>query len=328
MKLFGDRSLLQTSYDRVAGLIDTSRILVLTIKQFVPLVREQLPELPYDNIIGEPMRRDTAAAVALAALLCKKRFGNPVMAIMTADHLIEPVDLFQKTLLSAADAAAKEEILYTFGITPTYAATGYGYLETKEEIKDDDGIKHFKLDSFKEKPNLDTAKGYMSSGRYYWNSGMFVWSTDTIIGEYEEHLPSHLEHISNAVAKDGKPQWKEALAKAFEPLKKISVDFAIMERAANIRTVASTFSWSDVGGWLALEEFLEKDEKSNSHRGNIEVFDASSNMVFCEDDSETVALVGVEGLIVVRSGNKTLVLDKSRAEDIKKLVEGLDDELK
>lgn len=328
LKLFGERSLLQKSFDRVADLLPPERILVLTSESFIPIVLEQLPQLPPGNIIGEPMRRDTAAAVALAALLCRKRFGNCTMAIMTADHIIEPVDTFRKILLSAAGEAKKSKVIYTFGIKPEYAATGYGYLETGEKTADDEGVRHFKLVRFKEKPDLETAGEYLKSGRFLWNSGMFVWQADTIIGEFERQLPAHLDRIAPAVLEDGSPLWQEALRKAFEPLKKISVDFAIMEKAEDVRCVEAGFSWSDVGGWPAMDEFMEKDESGNSCRGDVRTYDASTNMVFCEDENETVALVGVKDLIVVRSGGKTLIVSRDRAEDIKKLVEGLDDSLK
>jgi mannose-1-phosphate guanylyltransferase len=328
LKLFGNRSLLQQSYDRVASLVPTERILVLTNEAFVPLVKEQLPNLPDQNIIGEPMRRDTAAAVALAALLCKKRFGNTVMGIMTADHLIAPVDIFHKTLLSAVKQAAQGNALYTLGIEPTFPATGYGYLESSNEVLNDGGTKHYELKQFKEKPDVVTASKYLKTGRFFWNSGMFVWSVDAITAEFNKQLPAHLENISKAVEKDGTNEWDAALKTAFEPLEKISIDFGIMEKAENVRTVAAGFSWSDVGGWLALEEYLQKDGSGNAHRGNIETYEADSNLIFCEDGDETVALVGVDDLIVVRAGNRTLIADKKRTEDIKKLVEKLDKSLK
>jgi len=157
---------------------------------------------------------------------------------------------------------------------------------------------------------------------------MFVWQTDTIIGEFERQLPAHINAISPAIEKDGTAEWEDALRQAFEPLEKISVDFAIMENAEDVRTVESAFSWSDVGGWPALDEFMEQDESGNSCRGDVKALDATSNLVFCEDEEETVALVGVKDLIVVRTGKRTLIVDRSRAEDIKKLVEGLDDSLK
>ena len=321
LDLFGDRTLLQKSYDRVSNLVSPERILILTNAAFVSIVKKQLPEIPAQNIIGEPMRRDTAAAVGLAAFLCRKRFGNPVIVTLTADHLIEPVDLFQKTLLSAARRASEDHALYTFGIVPTHPATGYGYLERGTRIGEDGGIEHFQLLRFKEKPDRKTATEYVESGQFYWNSGMFVWTADAIIEEMERHLPEHAAALSNAASFDQTPQWEEALGVAFESVHRVSIDFGVMEKAKNICCVASKFSWNDVGGWLALRSCLTEDEAGNCCRGKVLTLDATGNLAFCEDPDETIMLVGVEDLVIVRAGDRTLITHKDRTEDIKKLVE-------
>ncbi len=325
LDLFGDRTLLQKSFDRVSSLVPPERILVLTNAAFVSIVKEQLPHVPVENIIGEPTRRDTAAAVALAAVLCRRRFGNPVIATLTADHLIEPVDLFQETLLSAARRAANDNALYTFGIEPTYPATGYGYLERGLQIADDDGIEHFHLVRFKEKPDLETARQYVESGRFYWNSGMFVWTADAILKEIETHLPNHAKALFDAVAFDKTPQWNHALKAAFESLHAVSIDFAVMEKAQNVCCVASKFSWRDVGGWLALRSCLPEDETGNYCRGKTLTLDATDNLVFCEDPEDTTVLIGVKDLVIVRAGPLTLITHKDRAEDLKKLVQTMGD---
>lgn len=329
LRLFGERSLLQLSYDRVASLVPPERILVLTNQRFVPLVRDQLPELAEENVIGEPLRRDTAAAVGLAALSCQRRFGDPTMAVLTADHLIRPVELFQRTLLSAAQGArADDQALYTFGIVPDYPATAYGYLHRGELCVEDQGISHYRLRRFREKPDAATAKEYVASGEYYWNSGMFVWTTGAILRELNRSLPEHLKTLAGGLDSRGLASDAEALRRAFEPLRPISVDFGVMEKAADVRCVASTFEWSDVGGWLALAPFLPSDDHGNAHRGAIRTEGAESNLVFTEDESETVAIVGVSDLIVVRAGNRTLVTHRDRAEEIKKLVARLEPELR
>ena len=323
LKLYGDRSLLQQSYDRIKGLVQDERILVLTNQALVSLTAEQLPDLPGSNIIGEPLRRDTAAAVALAALICRRRFGNPVMVVLTADHIIKPVELFQRTILSAADAAAGEHVLYTFGIQPSYPATCYGYLETADKLSESGEIDHYNLVRFVEKPNGPTAGEYLDTGRYFWNSGMFVWSLETILRELERQLPDHLKHLGPAVEKmekEGAGTQSGELARAFEPLKPTSIDFGVMEGAEHIRMITAGFYWNDVGGWLALEEFMDRDKDGNAHRGALEALDAKGNLVFCEDDDETVALIGVEDLVLVRAGKQTLVVPRDKAEEIKQLV--------
>jgi len=323
LRLFGERSLLQQSYDRLTGLVPPERVLVATGEHYSDLVREQLPQVPSGNVIGEPCRRDTAAAVALAALLCRSRWGDPVMCVLTADHLISPDSEFRRELLSAASAAATGSRLYTFGIPPAYPATCYGYLERGELLQDEEGIRHYDLVRFKEKPDCATAESYLASGRYLWNSGMFVWRTGAILDELARQLPEHLKRLEPAVALWDSPQREAALAAAFEGLKATSIDFGVMEGAAQAALVTAGFEWNDVGGWLALAEYLEKDSQGNAHRGGLESLDSADNLVFCEDSSESVALLGVQGLIVVRAGKHTLVLPKARAEEIKTLVKRL-----
>jgi mannose-1-phosphate guanylyltransferase len=242
---------------------------------------------------------------------------------LTADHLIEPVDLFQKTLLSAARRAAQDGSLYTLGIEPTYPATGYGYLERGERIADDDGIEHFQLACFQEKPNLETACRCIESGRFYWNSGIFVWTADAIWKEIESHLPNHAKALVGAAEHDRTPGWDQALKTAFESLDRVSIDIGVMEKAPNVCCVASSFSWSDVGGWLALKDYLPEDDAGNRCRGDTFTLDAADNLVFSEDPEETMVLIGVKDLIVVRSGSMTLITHKDRSEDLKALVKNM-----
>lgn len=323
LKLFDDRSLLQKSFDRISDLIAHDRILVLTNLAFTDLVGEQLPEIPPENIIGEPFRRDTAAAVCLGAAICRKRFGNPVILTLTADHMIEPIALFHKALLSAAREAQATGALYTFGVLPTYAATGYGYLELGPVLKTDDGVEHYRLIRFKEKPDRETAGRYVESKRFRWNSGMFAWTTDAILKALEEHLPGHFRAIAEAAAFDRTPGWPEALRTAFKSLDPISIDYAVMEKAKDIRCVGCAFSWMDVGGWLALKDFLPQDLDGNHFRGQMICKDAHDNLIFCEDEAETVMLVGVKDLVAVRAGKRTLIIHKEMAEAIKEMVDRL-----
>ena len=325
IRLFDDRSLLQKSFDRIADLIAPQRILILTNAASVALVREHLPLIPPENVIGEPMRRDTAAAVALGAALCRKRYGNPIIATLTADHMIDPVALFQKTLLSAVRFARSSGALYTFGIQPSYPATGYGYLELGQQLADDDGIEHFQLLGFKEKPDLETACRYVAAKRFYWNSGMFVWTADAIWHELESHLPNHLRSLAQACESDGTPAWPEALRAGFASFETISIDYAVMEKAREVRCVVSTFLWTDVGGWLGLREFLPSDADGNYYRGRLAILNAAENLVFCEDPKEQVMLIGVEGLVVVRAGSKTLIVQKDQLQDIKTLLQRRED---
>lgn len=329
LTLFGERSLLQQSYDRLRGMVPPERVLVLTNRRFVPMVMEQLPELPAANIVGEPMRRDTAAAVVLAALVCRERHGDPVMAVLTADHRIEPVERFQQVLGSAVRAAAaSDRALYTFGVVPTYPATGYGYLELGDALIEDQGVRHHRLRRFVEKPRLEVAQEYLAADNYMWNSGMFVWRASAILAEAREHIPQHVELIEPAVTSSGGPSWEAALTQAFEPLSPLSIDFGVMEHASEVRCVCADFDWNDVGGWLAVEPYLDRDGGGNAVRGQVRAEAARRNLVFCREADETVALVGVNDLVVVRAGHRTLITRRDNTEAIKALVKGLEPELR
>lgn len=328
LTLFGERSLLQQSYDRLAGLIPPERVLVLTSADFAPLVQMQLPELPPENVIAEPMRRDTAAAVTLAATLCAERFNDPIMTILTSDHLIGPTERFQHALVSAATGAASGDALYTFGIRPDEPATGFGYLELGASAGEHGGLAHRELTRFVEKPDLATAKEYLAAGNYLWNSGMFVWRSSAVLAEIERQLPAHAAALRAAVAADGTPAFDAALRHAFEPLEKVSIDFGVMEHARSVRCVEPDFAWSDVGSFLALADHLPTDDSGNAHRGRLFGVEAQDNIVFTEDDDEVVGILGLSDLVVVRAGRRTLIAPRERAEDIKKLVSTLDDDVR
>lgn len=319
--LFGQRSMLQETFDRVEGLAPPERIMVLTGERFVGLVRGQLPEIPPENIIGEPAPRDTAAAMTLGTVLCRKRFGDIPILVLPADHLIKPVSSFRKTAISAARAAVEDGAIYTFGIKPTWPSPSYGYLERGPHVRTDDKIKHYELARFKEKPDIGTAQRYLEDGRYFWNSGIFVWTPQVILDEVRRFLPEHHSRISGLVEHDLQPNWEEKLKEAFEPLEKISIDFGVMEKSGRVRMIQADFQWSDVGGWLAIESFLETDRDGNRARGDVKCYEAENNIVYCDSAEETVALVGVRDLVVVRAGAYTLVTHKDRTEEVKKLVQ-------
>ena len=325
LTLFGDRTLLQHSFDRLKGMVAPERTLVLTNQAFLDMVHNQLPEIPERNIIGEPMIRDTAAAVTLGAVICRRLFGNPVMAVLTADHFISPVRRFQEVVRSAARGAKRTEAFYTVGIETRRAATGYGYLETGKRLEPEGNVEHFQLVQFKEKPDQHTAAQYHADERFFWNSGMFVWTVDAILTEVQAHLPKHAEQLFPLEKKFGASDWLQALQEAFNTLPKISIDFGVMEKAGNIRMVKGDFDWDDVGSWLALDRFLTPDPHGNRARGVLHASDAENNLVFCEDPSETVAVLGVRDLAVVRSGERTLVMKRSHAEALKLLVTRMQD---
>ncbi len=323
LTLLGGCSLLQESFRRALLLTTADRVLVLTNEALVAQVREQLPGLPSANVVAEPLRRDTAAAICLAAVLQQREWGRVVNVVLTSDHHISPDQEFARVMLSAARAAAATPCLYTVGVCPAHPATGYGYLCRGSLLFTEGGLGHYAVEGYREKPSQEIAEEYVASGNYLWNSGMFVWRNDVLLAQFERLLPRHVHAITGACTA-GVPA-REDLLRAFEQLPAVSIDYGIMEQAPDVRVVEATFGWSDLGGWPALREYLEHDETCNAHRGRLAALDAGGNLVFCENEDELVALVGVSDLVVVRAGDKTLILPCSRAEELKGLVALLDE---
>ena len=321
LSLVGERSLLQMSFDRMRGLVRPEQVMVLTNESYEDLVAAQLPEIPRDNIIGEPSRRDTAAAVALAALVTHHRFGEATMVLLTADHVISPLENFQAALREAVEGCQSGG-LYTLGIRPTYPATGFGYLQTGQALQAG-SLSHFKVDRFKEKPSQEVAQVFLESGNYFWNSGMFVWRTDEILKEFARNLPAHIETLRPVMPLMGTDRGRLELMAAFDKLERISVDYAILEKATDVRAVIPDITWDDVGGWRAVAQYLSLDGSGNRLHGSVWSEEANHNVVFSEDPEEKVLLLGVEDLVIVRSGRRTLVAHRDRLDSLKLAVDNL-----
>ncbi len=318
LKLLGDKSLLRMTVDRIKPVIPPEKIFVLTNKEFAKETVAELSDIPPENIIAEPLRRDTAAAVALGTAICRDRVGeDSTTAVLPADHHITNEDNFLKDLISAANGAEKYDALYTFGIKPVRPAVEYGYLETGKKVENG----HYILKRFKEKPDQDTAEKYIKAGSFFWNSGIFVWTVNTVSKEIKKHLPKHAENILSLNFSHNSEDWGR-IQKAFENIPSISIDYGIMEKADKVHMLEASFGWNDVGGFNALAEYMNSDIHDNKVRGEAAVLDCSENIIFCEDPTETVGLIGMKGIVVVRAGKKTLIAPRNRLEDIKKLVDG------
>ncbi len=313
--------MLEMAVDRLDGLIPVERVLVLTSADLVDATQAATPGLPSANVIGEPMRRDTAAAVALAAAVVKARDPEGVFCIVTADHVMGDLDRFRQTLAEGLELASGEDVLITIGITPRHPATGYGYIRAVDPFGAPGGegtVQFRNVDRFVEKPDRPTAETYVASGEYWWNSGMFVWSVAAVQSAFAAHRPELASFIDELVPSVDTPGFADALTAGFEPLEKISIDYALMERADNIVMAVGTFAWDDVGSWPAVGDHLDQDADGNAVRGELETLDASSNIVVSE--GRVTALIGVSDLIVVHTENATLIVPKDRAEEVKALV--------
>ena len=319
LSLLSDQTMLGMAVDRLEGLIPPERIIVLTNGDLVAPTRAAAPYLPAENVIGEPMRRDTAAAVALAAAVVSGRDPNGVFCILTADHVMGDLPDYRATLDAAMGLALDQEVLVTIGIKPAYPATAYGYVEEGAAVEVEGPIDFARVERFVEKPDLETAESYVASGSFWWNSGMFIWSAATVRNAFAQHRPqlaTLIDELAPAVDTDG---FADALAAAFEPLEKISIDYALMEKADNIVMARGVFEWDDVGSWPAVANHFDPDEAGNVVIGDAAILDGSNNIVRSEGGMLT-ALLGVDDLIVVQAEGVTMVCPKDRAEEVKKLV--------
>jgi mannose-1-phosphate guanylyltransferase len=318
LALVGDKPLIAQAVDRLAGLVPPENVFVVTNADLVDATREAAPLLPTENIVGEPIGRDTAAAVACGGALVKARDENGVFAILTADQVMGDLDVFSATLKGGMDLAAQNDILVTIGIEPTYPATGFGYIESGARFGTAEGIEFRQANRFVEKPDEATAAQYLETGKFYWNSGMFIWSVAALEKAFGAHCPAMLELMDTLTgyARDGKIV--EGMDATYPELGKISIDYALMEKAGNIVMACGTFYWDDVGAWPALESHFEQDECGNTSIGQVESLDASGNIILSKD--RLTAVIGVSDLIVVQAEGVTLVCPKDRAQDIKKMV--------
>jgi mannose-1-phosphate guanylyltransferase len=319
LSLVGDRALLAQAVDRLHGLIPPERVLVVTNADLVAATRAAAPELPPDNVVGEPVGRDTAPAVALAAALVKARDPRGVFCILTADQVIGNLATFQATLRDALTTAAGRDVLITIGMKPTYPATGFGYIHLGDTAPAEGTTVFRSVRRFVEKPDLATAESYVSSGEYAWNSGMFIWSVAAIEAALRRHAPGLAALINDLLEPIRTGTLEQTLATIYPDMQKISIDYAVMEKADNIIAAEGTFIWDDVGSWPALENHFTPDDCGNTVIGEATLLDAGGNIVFSRD--RLTALIGVANLIVVQSEGVTLVCPKDRAQDIKQLVQ-------
>jgi mannose-1-phosphate guanylyltransferase len=326
LTLIGNRSFLQQAVDRVTAIVPPSNVFVITNNTQLAAVRKQLPNLPRKNLVAEPCGRDTCAAVALGAALVGHRAPLGVMAVLPADHLIPEPDKFRQVLRDAFDLARQHPVLVTIGIKPTEPATGYGYIHAGQRYKHQSGsTRFFVAKRFVEKPPLATAIKYFKNDAYRWNAGMFIWSFPAILETLTIHQPNLAKRCNQWRAIADSPRLAAALAKDYLLLNKISVDYALMEKARNVVVADGAFSWDDLGSWAALMRHLPSDPERNCAVGNLVHIDSTANLVF---DARTkhrnlTTLVGVSNAVVVLTDDATMIAHRDRSQDIKELVRKL-----
>jgi len=314
-----EKTLLRETLDRCAPLAPPERTWIVANESQVSPTRDQAEGA---RVVAEPEMRNTAAAIALAALLIERADGDGVMVVLPADHVIRPEDVFVATFQAAVKRARDADALLTVGIEPTGPATGYGYIESGEDVAEVDGFPVRAVESFKEKPDAATAVGFLEKGGYYWNAGTFVWRASVFREAVRKHLPGH-EEVLQAIAKE-LDAGSEPSAAAYARFENVPVDIGILERAGNVEVVPAGFEWDDVGSWLALDRLRERDADGNVVRGP-HVGIETSNCIVIGRPGHVTATLDVEDMIIVCTPDATLVAPKDRAEDVKLLVQELRD---
>jgi mannose-1-phosphate guanylyltransferase len=328
--LLGEKSFLQQAVANALPLVPIENVFIITNALQAPEVRRQLPNLPKANVIAEPIGRDTCAAVALGAAVVGSRDENAVMAVLPADHVIPEEDKFRQVLADSMDIAEKQSVIVTIGIKPTEPATGYGYIQTGPALAAaPDAAPYktafFKSERFVEKPNLEKAMEYVASGQYRWNAGMFVWSFATVLKGLEAHQPEMAAACKRWKDATSPAKLAKLLAAEYPAITKVSIDYALMEKAQNVVVADGAFAWDDLGAWPALARHLNADADGNCAVADLVQVDSANNIIF---DARTkkrtpVALVGVRDSIFVLTDDATLLAHKSQAQKIKELVKKL-----
>ncbi len=321
LNIFGESSLLQDTIKRFATFTEKENIYIVSSATQAKVLEEQTPMLPKQNLIYEPVGRNTLPCIGLAAMYAERENPDGIMVVSPSDHLITNNQLFEDTVLAAVKIADKRDGIVTIGITPSYPATGYGYVKTKEDITGSEKIAQFKVERFVEKPDEKTASEYLKQGGFYWNSGLFVFKVSVFLEAVEKFAPELYADLRKIQTDFGNPTYEETLDTIYRAVKGISVDYGIMEHADNIFLVEGNFDWNDLGSWESVYLTDKKDENGNAGSGEALLVDTKNSYVY--SDKNLVAVVGLEDVIVVQDGNTTLVCKRDKAEDVKKIVEKL-----
>ncbi len=324
LNLFGKGTMIQNTAERIKDIIPQERIMVVTNESYVSIVKEQLPKVPAENIVGEPVAKNTAPCVAIAAELLFKKDPNAVMVVLPADHHITEPEKYNDILQAAILKAESGDHLVTIGIKPSRPETGFGYIhaiESSKEIVDEKDV--YSVKAFTEKPDEITAQKFLKSGDYFWNSGMFIWKASTVLKEIEKQLPEMYEEVKSASPELYESTHAAAIKDFYYACESISIDYGIMENAGSVSVVPGEFGWNDVGSWTAVYELAEKNSSGNSVKTLNATFANSEGNIVLSSGEKMISLVGVENLAVVETDSAILICNLEKAQGVKDIVEQL-----
>lgn len=325
LDLAGDSTMIQSTLERLEGLVPAARVKVITNARLVDAIREQLPRLDPAAVLGEPCKRDTAPCIGLAAVLLEAQDPDATMLVMPSDHVISPAAEFRRAILQAAEMVdADPECLVTFGIRPTYPAESFGYIERgAPRAGSSHGIPAYDVAKFHEKPQATIAEQYLATGRYYWNSGIFVWKAATVLAGLQRHEPEMLERLRRIGRAAGTASFPQVLAEEFPRITPRSIDYAIMEKAQRVVVIEAPFQWDDVGSWQALARLRGHDSEGNTVQGKHLGIRTSRTIVRGPTD-HLVVTIGVDNLVIVHTPDATLVVHRDQEEAVREAVKQLE----
>jgi len=309
------KSLLQSTYERFLPVCAKENIFIVTHEEHVDLVKEQLPDVGDNQVLAEPMRKNTAACIAYASYKIMQRDKDAVIVVSPADHLILKESEFQSTISKAVDQAQDQDKLITLGITPTRPETGYGYIQfipEKRILK--------KVKTFTEKPEISLAKKFLESGDFVWNSGIFIWGVKAIISALQEHLPEMAEVFEENLDQFGTDNERKAISKIYTQCRSISIDYGIMEKATNVYVCQANFSWSDLGSWNSIHDISAKDQDNNTITGQVLVYDTRNSIVRSSTPGRLLIAQGLNGYLIGEFGNVIIVCEKEREDLFRQFV--------
>ena len=325
LPISGDSPMIVETVSRISPIIPSEDVFVITNQIQKEPIEKLLPNVPIENIIGEPMGRNTAPCLAFAAFLTSIKYGDDtVMVILSADHYIKKNEDFCNILQSASQRASESDVLITIGLAPNRPDTGYGYIEVGEEMGKSRGNTLYKVNRFLEKPDIQTAEQFLEKGNYLWNSGMFVWRTETILKAFKKYQPDMYNIMEKHRADIEKGDFIRVLENCYPKMDRISIDYAIMEKAPNVEVIPADIGWDDVGSWLVLERLHQSDENGNITLLPNLSLDTTNTIIAGEVKNKIIATLGINNLVIVDTPDALLVASKDKLDDIKKLVKHLE----
>lgn len=331
LKPFSEESMIQLAFRRVAKLVDFSRIVVVTNKKYQKQVEEHLPQVDKKNIILEPEKKDTAMAMLVGALFIKNKDKDAIIINSASDHIVSDELEFVKVMSYASSIASDGKNLVTVGIVPYSPDTGFGYIKIGKNLAKKNGLALFKVDSFFEKPNKATAVAFLASGNYFWNANMYVWKASTLQASFQKYqndfyqLSKKLEGINDWI------QFHQILESIYQQIQPISIDYAISEKSTNLVLIPGDFGWNDVGNWGVIYELGKKDLSGNvilSDQKQVKVLTMNSQNNLIHTNDRLIALIGINELSIIDTGEILLVMPRKQSQDVKKVVERLKEEKK